>query len=337
MPHVLYRPAHFFQPKTTLGFDPTYGYGLEALQQIAPPRPPAGFAAFWQRRYEEARNIEPAATTETSPFSTREREVLKVYFNSAGGRRIGGWLSLPRKKEIRLGLVVGHGYGGRNAPDAEELLPEAATLYFCARGFHLSRFPDIPESSVFHVIQGLRDREQYVHAGCVQDIWCAANALESLCTEVDGNIFYDGVSFGGGIGALALPWDDRFCGGHLGLPSFGHHPLRLRMPCQGSGEAVRKVHQHYPQEVEDTLAYHDAASAAQFADKPVLVSAARWDPSVPPPGQFAIYNAWQGPKHLFVLNAGHWSYPGEHDEQHRLRHAIRDFIRARSTHDAPAS
>ncbi|KAF0092927.1 MAG: cephalosporin-C deacetylase [Puniceicoccaceae bacterium 5H] len=327
MPNVLYQPTHFFSPRTQLGFDPTYGYSLQQLLQIAPPQPPDDFAAFWQRRHERARAIDPRPTTETSPFSTREREVMKVFFESTDGRRIGGWLSLPRHHTVTMGLIVGHGYGGRNAPDEEELLAEAAILYFCARGFHLSRFPDIPETSTFHVIQGLRDRDHYVHAGCVEDLWCAANALEHLCAEVDRNIFYDGVSFGGGIGALALPWDDRIRGGHLGLPSFGHHPLRLTMPCTGSGEAVRKVHRHDPEAVEATLRYHDAASAALFTDKPVLVSAARWDPSVPPPGQFAIHNAWRGPKSLFVLNAGHWSYPGELDEQRRLRDAIRHFIR----------
>ncbi|MEZ5576382.1 MAG: hypothetical protein R3F44_12440 [Candidatus Competibacteraceae bacterium] len=38
------------------------------------------------------------------------------------------------------------------------------------------------------------------------------------------------------------------------------------------------------------------------------VAAARFDPAVPPPGQFAVYNALAGPKELFVLRAGHFDH-----------------------------
>ena len=71
----------------------------------------------------------------------------------------------------------------------------------------------------------------------------------------------DEASFGGGVGALALPWDDRFGAAHLNLPSFGHYPLRLTMPCIGSGEAVRRYHAEHP-DVLDVLRYFDAATAA---------------------------------------------------------------------------
>jgi pimeloyl-ACP methyl ester carboxylesterase len=43
--------------------------------------------------------------------------------------------------------------------------------------------------------------------------------------------------------------------------------------------------------------------------KPVHVAAARFDPVVPPPGQFAVYNALPGDRRLFVLDAGHFDYP----------------------------
>ena len=54
---------------------------------------------------------------------------------------------------------------------------------------------------------------------------------------------YMGISFGGGIGALALPWDERFHRAHLNVPSFGHHPLRLTLPepdTTGSGSNQNK-------------------------------------------------------------------------------------------------
>ncbi|MFZ0790482.1 MAG: hypothetical protein WAM94_12775 [Chromatiaceae bacterium] len=92
-----------------------------------------------------------------------------------------------------------------------------------------------------------------------------------------------GISFGSGIGALALPWEPRVARGHLNLPTFGHQPLRLRLPTVGSGAAVqafarRNLH------VAETLAYYDAAVAARLIRQPVHVAAALFDPAVAPPG-----------------------------------------------------
>jgi cephalosporin-C deacetylase len=117
-----------------------------------------------------------------------------------------------------------------------------------------------------------------------------------------------GISLGGGLGAIALAWDTRLGRGHLNVPTFGHQPLRLELPCVGSGEAVRvfaRTHGRLP----EALRYLDAALAARHIRQPVHVAAARFDPVVPPPGQFAVYNALPGDRRLFVLEAGHFDYP----------------------------
>jgi len=43
--------------------------------------------------------------------------------------------------------------------------------------------------------------------------------------------------------------------------------------------------------VPATLAYYHAAVAARQIRQPMHVPAARFDPAVAPPGQFAVYNA----------------------------------------------
>ena len=136
---------------------------------------------------------------------------------------------------------------------------------------------------------------------------------------------YLGISFGGGVGALALPWDERFHRAHLNVPSFGHHPLRLNCPCVGSGEAVRAYQRRTGRALE-TLRYFDAAVAARHLRIPLHVAAARFDPAVPPPGQFAIYNALAGHRELFVLRAGHFDHPGATAENARLWDALAYFF-----------
>jgi cephalosporin-C deacetylase len=97
------------------------------------------------------------------------------------------------------------------------------------------------------------------------------------------------------------------------VPSFGHHPLRLTMPCTGSGAAVRSYAAEHP-DVVRTLGFFDAASCATRVDIPVLVAPALADPAVPPPGQFAVANALAGDATLFVTSAGHADYPAKDDE-----------------------
>jgi cephalosporin-C deacetylase len=160
---------------------------------------------------------------------------------------------------------------------------------------------------------------------CVADTWCAITALTELVPEAGARIGYTGGSFGGGIGALALPWDDRVATACLVVPTFGNHPLRLTLPCIGSGEAVRHHAAQHP-EIVSVLRYFDAATAARFINIPTHVGLALADPAVPPPGQFAIYNALAGPKERFILTAGHLEYPGMEAEYAQLIASQRRFL-----------
>lgn len=307
-------------------FDPTYGYGREALLRVPPTADePADFDAFWQGLHAATRAVPPAP--EIRPAGRLgDRDVFDVAFTSAGGVRIGGWLTRPRRGPVERGLVVAHGYGGRSGPDAWLPVPKAAAIFPCARGQSRSQQPGIPEAAAGHVLHGIGSRDTYVHGGCAADFcWSAASALLELVPEAGPRLDYVGGSFGGGIGALALPWDDRFRAAHLNVPSFGNHPLRLTMPCIGSGESVRQYHAGHP-EVVDVLHYFDAATAARRIRIPTLVGAALFDPAVPPPGQFSVYNALPGRKELFTLTAGHFDHPKAGVEDRRLRAALTAFF-----------
>ncbi len=307
-------------------FDPTHGYDLDALLAIAAPPPPADFAAFWRELQARARTVTVAPTLQELPSLQPHIQVFAVHFTSLDGVRIGGWLTRPRDEPIERGVVVGHGYGGRESPDFHLPFRRAAMIFPCARGISWSARADIPANPDQHVLHGIEQRESYVFGGCAADtVWCAASALLELFPMAAQRLDYLGISFGGGIGALALPWDERFHGGHLNVPSFGHHPLRLTLPCVGSGEAVRRYQDRAGQALA-TLRYFDAAVAARHLRIPMHVAAARFDPAVPPPGQFAIYNALAGHRELFVLQAGHFEHGGLAAEEARLRDALAYFF-----------
>jgi cephalosporin-C deacetylase len=306
-------------------FDPCYGYSLDTLLQIDCPRPPGDFAEFWTSRYRRIRALAPSAEMLPSDWHDPRFEVFDLRYRSSDGLSIGGWLTVPRRGSVRRGFVVGHGYGGRDGPDLDLPFEEAVLLFPCFRGISRSRCPGIPESPDQHVLCGIDDPRHYVLGGCVDDVWMAVSALQQLFPEAAERIGYLGISFGGGIGALALPWDRRIRRAHLNIPTFGHHPLRLQLPTVGSGEAVRR-HQARHGNVMATLVYYDAASAAGFVDAPTHVAAALFDPAVAPPGQFAIYNCLGGPKQLFVLDAGHFDYPNSARQRRELLADLESFF-----------
>ena len=299
-----------------LPFDPTYGYSPDQLLKVPAPAGPPDFAAFWRRTHAQTLQIPLRLERRRIASPDARYDVFEVEFNSLDGVRVGGWVTIPADGKFDRAFVVGHGYGGRDAPDPG-LLPPAAAIFPCARGFHRSARPDIPGDCFQHVLHGIASRETYVHRGCAAELWSAASALLELYPAAESRLNYYGGSFGGGMGALMLPWDERFRRAFLDVPSFGHHPLRVTLPCVGSGKSVSEYFQGHP-EVLDVLAYFDSATAARHTTTPVFVAAAVFDPAVPPPGQFAVYNALAGPKELFVRRAAHFAHRHEAAENREL-------------------
>lgn len=310
-------------------FDPTYGLDLEGLARVrAPDNAPPDFAEFWRglRRRAAATPVEPVLGAEVG-MTAEGLAVYDVSYTSLGGVRIGGWLVAPADGEVDRGFVVGHGYGGREEPDAELPASRAAAVYPVLRGLPTkSLLAGVPPDAAAHVVQGVESRDDYIIGGCVADLWCAATALTELVPATARRLDYIGVSFGGGTGALALPWDERFTAAQLTVPTFGNHPLRVTLECIGSGAAVRERYLKDP-EILDVLAYFDSATAARYLTIPVQAVPALFDPAVPPPGQFAVVNSLAGKVDVQLLTAGHFGeYAESVEEALNLRAATRRFF-----------
>lgn len=302
-------------------FDPTYGYDLERLLAVEAPEGPDDFEAFWRRTRAEAMDVPLRLESREVSCPVAGYSLFEVEFDALGGARIGAWITVPKKGPHRGGSVVSHGYGGRGAPDYLLPAPPGPAIFPCARGFNRSARKDLPAESSGHVVHGIERRETFIHRGCAADVWAAASALLALHPAAAEDLRFLGGSFGGGMGALAVPWEDRFRTVFLDVPSFGHHPLRVTLPCTGSGAAVRRRWRKHP-EVLEVLAYYDAATAAQWITIPAFVAAATFDPAVPPPGQFAIYNAIPEPKELFVRTAAHFASPYDVPEGRKLHQRL---------------
>lgn len=300
---------------------------LSQLLALEAPEPPADFADFWRARHAVASLVEPQPRVEPTGRVLAGHAVYNLTYVSTGDVKISGWLLAPEGKRVTRGVVVGHGYGGHDGPEEPLDLEGTAWLYPCFRGLGRSRVKGLSANPALHVLHDIQDKNRYVIGGCVEDLWLAVSALLSLYPQISGRVAYMGISLGGGLGALATPWDTRIDHVFLHVPTFGHQSMRLTLPSIGSSESVRHFFRHHNFNVMETLAYYDAASAARFIQVPILVAAALFDPAVPPPGQFAIYNAipdaW---RHLFVLEAGHFDYPGKLARLEQLNRQLAGFL-----------
>ncbi len=310
-------------------FDPTHGLGLDELRAIRPPPASPDFDDFWRARYVDALGVDPRPQLSDSGSSHPNWHVHDITYTSTDAFRIGGWLLLPREGTVRRGLVVGHGYGGRDQPDFDIPVKDTAVLFPCFRGLSRSRRPPISGEAAWHVLHDIDKPDRYIVGGCVADLWLAVSVLTKLHPELDGRIGYAGMSFGGGIGALATAFEKRIDRAHLVVPTFGNMPLWLTLPSVGSANSVQ-TYQKTHGDMRKTLGLFDAATAATRIEIPMLVAVARFDPAVAPPCQFSVANALATSNHheTVILDAGHVDYPGQ-EEQHRLLEAkVRQFFEA---------
>jgi cephalosporin-C deacetylase len=295
-------------------FDPTYGYELDDLLAVAGPPQPHGFEGFWQDSYKAAMNHE--LDYEITPTSLEDDrfDLRKIMYTGIDGMQVGAWLAIPKGDIIR-GRICGHGYGGREALECKDLPEGFAVIAPVARGFHISANENLPLNEGHkHVLVGIDHIETYIHRKVVQDMWIAHSILLAELPQLEGQVDYEGGSFGGGMGAICVAWDKRIQSAHLHVPSHGNYPLRLTLPCVGSQNAVTTYYHSHPG-VLRTLSYHDAAIHARYISVPTSFSCALFDPAVPPPGQFSVHNEVKASlRKLYVITAGHHAHPDEAQE-----------------------
>lgn len=306
--------------------NPFGSFPLGFLLNLKPANGPSDFQDFWLTAYDEALFKRPRAKLIYTGRSRGNWKIYDLYFRSIGGVIIGGWCLIPQHGQPKRGFVVGHGYGGRQEPDFHLPFEDSVLLFPCFRGLSRSLAPPISQDPYWHVLHDIHLKDKYVLRGCVQDVWVSVSVLLNLFPNLAGKIGYLGISFGGGIGALALSQDKRISKAHFNVPTFGDHRLRLRWPTHGSGESVQQFFRKSPKTLLRTLRYFDAATAAEAFKVPVHFALALRDPVVTPPGQFSIYNNTVSKKQLFILDAGHDSYPTQVQQEQSLIESLSLFF-----------
>jgi len=306
-------------------FDPRYGHSETDLRRVeAPDTAPADFDAFWLGLSAESRKVAMDLDVEEVASPWPGQRLFKCFYTVWPDYRAGAWLLRPDTGTVpQLGVVVGHGYGGREAAEPGRGGGDRTVLFPVAPGFHISPDARLPHNdSMRHVVHGIESPHDYILASCAAGLWRAADVLEEITGGPLPRLHYIGWSFGGGMGALMLPWEPRYTSAELGQVTFANHPFRLRNDCVGSGAAVRKRWLEQP-EIEETLRYYDAANSLRRLRIPTAFGCSLFDPAVPPPGQWSAANAHPGPKVVSAFPVGHFAegHPDQSqaDAEHQRR------------------
>ncbi len=294
-------------------FDPRFGFSPKDLAEIqSPENEPADFESFWQSAYRETQTIPLEIQSKELPCEAEGQKLFEISYKVWPDYRVGAWIYLPEdKKNLRQGVVVGHGYGGRQESDTGLCRHDRAVIFPVAPGFGLSQDPRLPRNEAArHVLFGIETKETYILRSCMAALWRAIDVIIEFSGTKPDDFHYVGGSFGGGLGGLMLPWEKRFRSAELRQVTFANHSFRLRNDSGGSAKAVRERWLKDPA-IEEVLRYYDAATHLRKVQIPIIFECALFDPNVPPPGQWSAANAHPGPKRIFAAPSGHFNYEAE--------------------------
>lgn len=269
-------------------YDPTFGYTQEDLLKVMNPEPPEDFERFWRELHEKVLSAPLDYEVEREIWSPEPHtKILLVRYRTYDGLSLRMWIARP--EHSAGGMVIGQGYGNMSMPCTTK---DHSVTYALPnlRGLGFSQCATIPWDTAKHSLHGIEHKETYVITGAIADLWTATSVLTDLFPDTASRLGYRGGSLGGGMGPLVTAWDSRFHAAEINVPNFGG---AISYTCAlnpgDPGEQRRQFVLAHPE--SDTMTYIDASAAARFLRIPVLITPALFDPSNPPPGQFAVANA----------------------------------------------
>ena len=268
---------------------------------------PADFDAFWAHAVKTLDATVPvdARLEEIPAKSNAQRTYYRVSFASAGGRRVWGWLSMPKGKgpfpvEVsvpgagigatgtggdgrRISLTMNvHSYPQPETPEAREAAYKAQDAQFAA-----------PRGVARYCQAGIHEsREAYFYYASLLGINRAVNWLWAR-PEVDRTRFtYSGTSQGGGFGLMLTGLNGHFTRSCIFVPAITDL-LGFRQDGRQSGWP-RIVEAQKPENraaAERWAPYFDGVHFAARITCPVRLVAGFADTVCTPCGVYAAYNA----------------------------------------------
>ncbi|MDN4614040.1 acetylxylan esterase [Leifsonia sp. F6_8S_P_1B] len=266
---------------------------------------PDDYEVFWAEALEEARRHPLDLRAEAVDSGLATIDVLDLSFAGADGRRVRGWLRLPRHRTGPLPAVLhANGYGAGRLSPIDDLTWSAAGWAHLVVDTHGQG-----GGSTGHLLDGIDDPRRSYYRGVFVDAARAVDALRSLDAVDPARVAAIGNSQGGGIalGVGALVPD--LVAVLAQAPFLTDAPDGLRFAQNGPWLELRAYLTEHPDRaarVAATLAYVDGVTSARHAVAPGWISDGLEDDICPPETARAaaqeyaapvVFREWPGAGH----------------------------------------
>ncbi|GAA2056149.1 acetylxylan esterase [Leifsonia soli] len=270
------------------------GSDSAALLGTDPLPTPDDYAAYWATAVDDAARHPLAVRREPVDTGLAAVEVFDISFAGADGRRVSGWLRLPRHREGRLPAVVHfNGYGAGRLDPIDDLTWPVAGLAQLVMNTHGQS-----GGSTGHLLDGIEDPHRSYYRGVFVDAARAVDALRSL-DEVDGErVAAIGNSQGGGIALGVGALQPTLAAVLAQAPFLTDAPQGIRLARTGPWLELRAYLTEHPDRsdaVARTLAYVDGVTSARHATAPGWISDGLEDDICPPETARAAAEAYAAP------------------------------------------
>lgn len=283
-------------------------------------QPPEDLDRFWEQTLRQARAAGGAVLSEPTSNGLQLVDTWDVSYPGFDGQPVKAWYHRPAGRDDPLPVVVqfqGYG-GGRGLPHEVRpwTLAGYATLSVDTRGQGaMWGQGDTPDPIGSHpsypgfLSRGVRDPATYYYRRVYTDAALAVDATAHL-PGTDGRVVVSGASQGGAMALAAAAvhgrWPDsrraaQVVGAIVDVPFLCDIPRAMNLTPDGPYAELTSylaVHRRDVAAVLGTLAYHDGAVLAEWADCPALFSVGIMDTTCPPSTVYAAFNAYHGPKRI---------------------------------------
>lgn len=293
-------------------------FGVEDIKPLTPC--PPDFEEYWRGERKRLEREVPIDVVKTPApdLSTEDRDAFRVSFATFGGKRIYGFLSVPKAPGRHPAIVNVPGAGpGEWSLDDRAIRPGYITLVMNVHDFphcmsrdeQKARFGEMmarlsaesgePTYQRYGFASGRRDAPIYHDA-----MLGMARAIEWLANEpyADPSRFvYRGGSQGGGFGIYLTALWGKFAKSCILCPNMCDMLAYRHGREPGSEHIKDQMPEHRP-EAEKTAPYYDACNFARLITTPVRMTYGTMDDNCQTEGGIAAFNCIASKdKKLFLL------------------------------------
>jgi cephalosporin-C deacetylase len=291
------------------GFEPT---------KIAPTtKMPADFDSFWDAQKKELAKIPLDAKLEPSAKHSDGRvDCFKISLASVDGKRVHGWISVPKGKgPFPAILTVPYAGVYGIEPDKRHAMMGALAMNIIVHDLPADEKPEFYDKQASGPLQdyrdiGMNDRQKSYFR---QAILACLRAADYLATRPDFNgkdLAVTGGSQGGGLAIITAGADPRVTLLAASVPALCDHAGIANDRISGWPQWLRRVKGDEAAKVLETSAYFDAVNFARKYKGKSVLSVGFIDTACPPTSVYSAFNALPEPKTMVAApKLGHTTDP----------------------------